>query len=580
MRLVSVVISTRSLTATRRADLGQPRSSTCVRAGRTSTCGSTSPVGRNHLLDHCEERSQLEGADGVAETKTRSGASCARTRRSAAAGCPAPKAGGSRTRPAFPCASGRRGTCRRAADGHVRLVDDHQRVGGQVVDQRRAAARRASPPTGAGCSSRCPCRLQVSPSISRSKAGALLESLRPRPALPAADQFLEPPFQLDLDRLDRVEHRLPRRDVVRRRVDRKARQALLPDAAGQRVEQLDRLDLVVETQARCAPRPQRARRENVDRVAARRGRCRGRTRSRLRAVLRIAVRRAMMSRWLSRSPCAREHQDHRVVVAGVADAVDRRDRGHDHRVAAARAATWWPTAASGSMCSLMLESFSDVQVAGRYVGLGLVVVVIGTKYSTALSGKNSASRHRAARRASLFGASTSVGTPMAATDVGHREGLARSRHGRAASWQARPSPSPSMSRAIGLRLVAPLGERLRKAERRLGVDLGHESYAPAIGANQPRSLVRRVRKNLAPDLALHSIGPHLFFKSVTCCLRGKTTTHAASMRGGRRRLPARRRTNARCTTRGQAATAALRVDCAVFRPARVQRINFLTFNTK
>ncbi len=45
MRLVSVVTSTRSSTATR-LWISESRSSTWVEAGRTSTDGSTSPVGR------------------------------------------------------------------------------------------------------------------------------------------------------------------------------------------------------------------------------------------------------------------------------------------------------------------------------------------------------------------------------------------------------------------------------------------------------------------------------------------------------------------------------------------------------
>jgi hypothetical protein len=68
MRLVSVVTSTRSLTCTR-AVISDMRSSTWVDAGRTSICGSTSPVGRTTCSTTCPwcVRSY---SDGVAETKT------------------------------------------------------------------------------------------------------------------------------------------------------------------------------------------------------------------------------------------------------------------------------------------------------------------------------------------------------------------------------------------------------------------------------------------------------------------------------------------------------------------------------
>src|SRR6476660_4869358 len=51
--------------------------------------------------------------------------------------------------------------------------------------------------------------------------------------------------QLDLDLLDRLQHLVPTRYVVARRKDGEASE-LLADVPGKRVEQLKRLDLVVE----------------------------------------------------------------------------------------------------------------------------------------------------------------------------------------------------------------------------------------------------------------------------------------------------------------------------------------------
>ncbi len=67
MRLVSVVTSTRSLRATRRL-ISDSRSSTCVAAGRTSSTGSTSPVGRTTCSTTCPACVRSYSA-GVADTK-------------------------------------------------------------------------------------------------------------------------------------------------------------------------------------------------------------------------------------------------------------------------------------------------------------------------------------------------------------------------------------------------------------------------------------------------------------------------------------------------------------------------------
>jgi hypothetical protein len=63
--------------------------------------------------------------------------------------------------------------------------------------------------------------------------------------LPIAHQLLEALGQLQLDGLHRGQHLVARRHVVAAGVDREARDLLL-DAAGERVEQLQALDLVVE----------------------------------------------------------------------------------------------------------------------------------------------------------------------------------------------------------------------------------------------------------------------------------------------------------------------------------------------
>ena len=74
------------------------------------------------------------------------------------------------------------------------------------------------------------------------------------------------PVAEQLDRFDRAHHVLTRRHVVRRRIQRKARN-LLPHASCQWIEQLVRIDLVV---VKIHPDRQLGVfcRENIDRVAA------------------------------------------------------------------------------------------------------------------------------------------------------------------------------------------------------------------------------------------------------------------------------------------------------------------------
>ena len=70
-------------------------------------------------------------------------------------------------------------------DGDVALVDDHQRVARQVVDQRRRRLARARGPTGGASSSRCPCRSPAR-SASRGRSACAARCAAPRPACRAA----------------------------------------------------------------------------------------------------------------------------------------------------------------------------------------------------------------------------------------------------------------------------------------------------------------------------------------------------------------------------------------------------------
>ena len=100
-------------------------------------------------------------------------------------------------------------------------------------------------------------------------------------------------------------------------------------AAGERIEHFELLDLVVEERD-----PHRVlrvlRREDVDHVAAHAER----------AAAEVELVALVLHRHQPRDHVALRHllalaqvQDHAVVLRRIADAVDRRHRGHDHRVA-------------------------------------------------------------------------------------------------------------------------------------------------------------------------------------------------------------------------------------------------------
>ena len=123
------------------------------------------------------------------------------------------------------------------------FVDDHERVVRQVVDEGRRRLSRRAP-------GEMP-RVVLDPLAEahlgqhfQVEARALLDALRFE-RLSLLLEPVDPLAQLLLDRLDRAQRRRARRDVVARRIDREARDAL-QDVPGQRIEEMDRLHLVVE----------------------------------------------------------------------------------------------------------------------------------------------------------------------------------------------------------------------------------------------------------------------------------------------------------------------------------------------
>ena len=101
--------------AARSARTSPTRSSTCVRAGPDVDRRIDQPGRADHLLDEHAAGLRRSPSRPASPTPRRSAAASRPIPRSAAAGCPCRRAGGSRIRRASPCGGSRRDTCRRAA---------------------------------------------------------------------------------------------------------------------------------------------------------------------------------------------------------------------------------------------------------------------------------------------------------------------------------------------------------------------------------------------------------------------------------------------------------------------------------
>jgi hypothetical protein len=216
-----------------------------------------------------------------------------------------------------------------------------------------------------------------------------------------------------------LQHRGARRDVVARREHREAAQ-LLPRVAGQRIEQRDRFQLVVEQ--RDAHRALGVfRREDVDHVAA----------HAIHAALEVDLvalvlhfRQAADDLALADLLAGAQVQDHAVVIDRVADAVDRRHGAHDHHVAPLQQALG---RAQTHLLDVLVDRriLLDEQVARRHIGLGLVVVVVGNEILDRVLGKELAEFRVQLRRQRLVRRQHQRRPAQPRDDIGHGVGLAR-----------------------------------------------------------------------------------------------------------------------------------------------------------
>ena len=256
-------------------------------------------------------------------------------------------------------------------DGDVAFVGEHQRIVGDIFEQRRrrlagaASGEIARIVLDAGAAAGGFHHLEI-------EGGALLQPLRFQQP-PLVVELVQPQLQLDLDRLDRLHQRRPRRHIMRIGVDLDEFELVLL-VAGERIELLDILHGVAE-QVDAPGAVFVVRREDVDDVAAH---AKG-------AAGKIGLRALVLQRHevgdqlpLVDALALLQRKGHRGVGLDRADTVDARHRGHDDDVVALQQR---PRRRVAHAVDLLVDGgvLLDVGVGPRHIGLGLVVVVVADK---------------------------------------------------------------------------------------------------------------------------------------------------------------------------------------------------------
>ena len=252
--------------------------------------------------------------------------------------------------------------------GDVALVDHQQGIPRQVVEQagRRLAGLAARQVARVVLDARAVAELRDHLEVEQR---ALLEALRLEQLVRGA-KLGQARAKLHLDLVDGLQQPLARRHVVRGREHREARH-LAQHLAGQRVEEGERLDLLVE-ELHAHRVAFRLRREDVHHVAAHAERAL----AQVQLVPRVLhVGEAPQQLALVHAVPAHEVQHHLEVGLGIAEAVDRRDGGDDDGIGPLEQGLG---RRQPHLLDVLVDRgvLLDVGVRGRHVGFRLVVVVV------------------------------------------------------------------------------------------------------------------------------------------------------------------------------------------------------------
>ena len=297
------------------------------------------------------------------------------------------------------------------------LVDEDQRVARHVFEKGRRRLARLAPGQIA--------RIVLDAGAAAGRldhfeivGGALLEPLRLQ-QLALGEELVEADLQVALDLLDRLQQGRPRRHVMAVGVDldRLQRGGLL---AGQRVDLVDRLDLVAEQ--RDAPGAVLVmRREQFDRVAAH---AEGAADEIVVVAPVLQFDEARQQLGAVDPVALGQRQGHLRIGLDRADAVDARDRGDDDHVAAfedrARRRMAHPV-------DLLVQRrfLFDIGVGARDVGLGLVIIVIGDEIFDRVLREKALHLAVELRGQGLVRREDDRRPPGAGDDMRHGKGLAR-----------------------------------------------------------------------------------------------------------------------------------------------------------
>ena len=277
---------------------------------------------------------------------------------------------------------------------------------------------------------------------------------------------LDPLAQLELDRLDRAQGCLARRHVVARRIHGEARHGML-HAAGERIEHLQLLDLVIEE--RDADRVLGVLgREDVDHIAAHAERAAPKVEIAPRV---LHCHQAGQHVALRELLALAQVQDHAVVLGRVANPVDARHRGDDHHIAPLEQRF---RRRQAHLLDVVVDRrvLLDVEVPRRDIRFRLVIVVIRDEVFDRVLGEELAELRVELRRQRLVRRQHQRRPSEARDHVRHGVRLARTRDAEE-GLEGKPVLDAFDELFDRLRLVPRRRIKLGKAKRAIGKRSGH-----------------------------------------------------------------------------------------------------------
>ena len=305
-------------------------------------------------------------------------------------------------------------------DQHMAFVQEHQRVFGQVIGQRR----RWLACGGAGKVARVVLNAFAVADFAEHfqiKTGALLQPLRLH-QLAHADQLFEAVGQFQLDQLHGLQNLLARGDVVAAGVDGEARN-FLADATGERIKQLEGLDLVIE-QLDAQSHLTVFGGEHVDGVTAHAEGAAAEVH-----VVALVLHAHQLDHHVALPHLvARAQRHHHLVVRlRFANAVNRRHGGDDHHIAPLQQALG---ARQAHLLDMLVDRrvFFNEQIALWHIGLGLVVVVVADEILDRVFGEKLAKLAVQLRGQGFVGRKHDRRTPHTGDHIGHGVSLTRAGH--------------------------------------------------------------------------------------------------------------------------------------------------------